>query len=296
MTLWTPSLATASAASAQQEAQQQGVMYQPLNRDSELGAYGWHYLFQQLRADGIDFGVLQWTQYGEEDFSSSQQWLRESMTVWQGYMPLWLGLHLEADYFEHIGTGLEAQQRLFTSYLRKVNGSVARWEAWKQTHEGQFLGWYIPLELSDAYFDTAEKRQQLHEFLTQLKQRIGTAPLAISVFMSATLPAAEFGVWLRDLQQLGYEVWLQDGVGTQALTLAQRERYLAEINCDVVLINEAFVQTSTQPFVARSARPDELAAAAPLGCHRRIWFSLRYLPQAVGLLYLSDVTRPVPAS
>lgn len=284
------SVVTTSAA-----CEQQGVMYQPLNRDSELGAYGWHYLFQQLRNDGIDFGVLQWTQYGDEDFSAGQPWLRDSITVWQNYMPLWLGLHLEDDYFSEMSKGLAAQQTFFTTYLRKVNGAVARWEGWRQQHKAQFLGWYIPLELSDAYFDTPAKRQQLATFLTQLRERIGTTPLAISVFMSATLPAAEFGAWLEDIQQLGYHVWLQDGVGTQALSAAQRADYFAALNCDVVMINEAFVQTSKQPFAARSASAEELAAATSTSCHRRIWFSLRYLPQAVGLLYLSDVTRQLPA-
>lgn len=111
------------------------------------------------------------------------------------------------------------------------------------------LGWYVPLELSDAYFTTASQRQQLHEFLRQLKQRMGKSELAISVFMSAKLPADEFGAWLGELQQLGYQVWLQDGAGTRALSEKQREEYFSHINCDVVMINEAFKQTNEQPLL-----------------------------------------------
>ncbi|MGQ4277308.1 DUF4434 domain-containing protein [Pseudidiomarina sp. E22-M8] len=268
-----------------------GVMYQPLNRDAELGGYGWNYLFQQLTRTDIEFGVVQWLQYGNERFNQPTPWLSETLTIWQRHMPLWLGLHTEPDYFNAMAAGEAAQQQFFDAYLRTLNGAVAPWQTWITQHQNNFLGWYVPLELSDAYFTAASERQQLHEFLHQLKQRLGSTPLAISVFMSATMPADEFGVWLNELQQLGYQVWLQDGVGTQALSDKQRETYFARINCQVVLINEVFVQTSKQPFAARSARADELArvAARQPACHQRILFSLRYLPETAGLLYLTDI-------
>lgn len=271
-----------------------GVMYQPLNRDAELGAHGWHYLLQQLAARDIDFGVLQWTQYGEDSFQHPRPWLLEAATVWQREMPLWLGLHTEPDYFSEMAKGAAAQQAFFDRYLRKVTASAAQWQLWTQQHQEDFLGWYVPLELSDAYFSSAVERAQLHTFLASLKQRLGNTPTAISLFMNADISPREFGGWLRALQDLGYEVWLQDGAGTQALTTAQRQRYFPELNCDVVLINEAFVQTSKQPFQARPAHREELqqTMAQQPDCHRRILFSLRYLPETTGLLYLSDVTQP----
>ena len=270
-----------------------GVMYQPLNRDAELGAHGWRYLLQQVVARDIDFGVLQWTQYGTESFQSPRPWLVETATLWQRQMPLWLGLHTEPDYFAEMAKGVEAQQTFFDTYLRKVNASAAQWQLWTQQHQESFLGWYVPLELSDAYFATTQQRAQLHAFLAALKQRLGTTPTAISLFMNADLSPRELGQWLQDLQQLGYEVWLQDGAGTQALSREQRQDYFSELNCKVVLINEAFVQTSKQPFQARPAHREELreAMAQQPDCHRRILFSLRYLPETSGLLYLTDVTQ-----
>lgn len=268
-----------------------GVMYQPLNRDAELGGYGWNYLFQQVAQSSVEFGVVQWLQYGAETFDQPDSWLRETLTIWQRHMPLWLGLHTDPDYFNQMAAGEAAQGKFFAAYLRKLNGVVARWQSWINEHEESVLGWYVPLELSDAYFTTASQRQQLHEFLRQLKQRMGKSELAISVFMSAKLPADEFGAWLGELQQLGYQVWLQDGAGTRALSEKQREEYFSHINCDVVMINEAFKQTNEQPFTARPARPEELerAAARQPKCHQQILFSLRYLPETAGLLYLTDV-------
>ncbi|WP_417690662.1 DUF4434 domain-containing protein [Pseudidiomarina sp.] len=270
-----------------------GVMYQPLNRDAELGAHGWRYLLQQVVARDIDFGVLQWTQYGTESFQNPRPWLIETATLWQREMPLWLGLHTEPDYFVEMAKGAEAQQTFFDTYLRKVNASAAQWQLWTQQHQENFLGWYVPLELSDAYFATAQQQAQLHSFLAALKQRLGATPTAISLFMNADLSPRELGNWLQDLQELGYEVWLQDGAGTQALSQAQRQDYFTELNCKVVLINEAFVQTSEQPFQARPAHREELreAMAQQPDCHRRILFSLRYLPETTGLLYLTDVTQ-----
>lgn len=271
-----------------------GVMYQPLNRDADLSASGWRYVLQQVLARDVDFGVLQWTQYGTESFQQPYPWLTEAATLWQREMPLWLGLHTEPHYFSEMAKGLAAQQAFYDDYLRKVNATAAQWQLWTQQYQEQFLGWYIPLELSDAYFSTPIERQHLHRFLAQLKERLGATPTAISLFLSATLEPEEVGRWLADLQELGYEVWLQDGAGTQALSKQQRQQYYAELNCKVVLINEAFVQTSQQPFEARSARNEELqqAMAQQPDCHRRILFSLRYLPETAGLLYLSDVTQP----
>lgn len=269
-------------------------MYQPLNRDADLGAHGWRYLVQQIAARNIDFGVLQWTQYGSELFQYPRPWLLETATLWQREMPLWLGLQTEPDYFTAMAEGTEAQQAFFATYLRKVNATVAQWQLWIQQHESSFLGWYVPLELSDAYFTTAEQRAHLHSFLLALKQRLGKAPTAISLFMNAEVSPAELSQWLEELQELGYEVWLQDGAGTQALTIEQRQAYYRALSCNVVLINEAFVQTSQQPFTARPAKQEELAQtmAQQPDCHRRILFSLRYLPETAGLLYLSDVTQP----
>lgn len=271
-----------------------GVMYQPLNRDADLGALGWRYLLQQIVARKIDFGVIQWTQYGAEHFDYPRPWLHEMAVIWQHEMPLWLGLHTEPDYFIEMAKGTAAQQAFFTTYLRKLNAAAAQWQLWTQNHAAQFLGWYVPLELSDAYFATLEQREQLHTFLATLKQRLGPTPTAISVFMNATMRPNELGRWLGELQELGYEVWLQDGAGTNALTREQRQDYYQELNCDVVLINEAFVQTSQNPFKARPAHNEELKAAMAQqpDCHRRILFSLRYLPETAGLLYLSDVTQP----
>jgi len=271
-----------------------GVMYQPLNRDAELGSHGWRYLLQKIVSRDVDFGVLQWTQYGNEVFAHPSPWLAETATLWQREMPLWLGLHTEPDYFTEMAKDVTAQQAFFDTYLRKVDATVAQWQLWTQQHQERFLGWYVPLELSDAYFSSVEQREQLHAFLANLKQRLGPTPTSISLFLNANMAPAELGAWLADLQDLGYEVWLQDGAGTQALPDEERRKYFAELNCKVVLINEAFVQTSQQPFQARPARNEELqyAMAQQPDCHRRILFSLRYLPETAGLLYLSDVTQP----
>lgn len=175
-----------------------------------------------------------------------------------------------------------------------MTAPVANWQNWIAAHRSQFLGWYLPLELSDAYFAEPQQRQQLHEFLRDVRRSMGDMPLAISLFMSAALSPQSLADWVEELQSLGYQVWLQDGAGTEALEASTRKAYFSRMNCAVSFINEAFVQISTTPFQARAATAAELATAMAQqpACHPRILFSLRYLPQTAGLLYLSDVTQP----
>ena len=101
---------------------------------------------------------------------------------------------------------------------------------------------------------------------------------------------------LGELQQQGWQVWVQDGAGTRALTAAQRKSYLdALFACPQqagtpALVLEAFRQTSAAdtPFAAIPASPAQWQAQTretrSLCPSATGVFSLRYLPQASGYL------------
>ncbi|MDD1012633.1 DUF4434 family protein [Pseudomonas rubra] len=258
------------------------LFYQPLNRDAQLSQAQWQALWQATRAQGGKALIVQWTAYGDSDFGGARGWLANSLRLAheQG-LQLVLGLHMDAAYYQRIdeldGTGLAAY------WKAQLGNSLAQQRKLRQDWQLPVAGWYLPMELDDLHFHSADRRQALYTQLQDFNRRLD-APLHLSAFSAGRLSPAVNARWLEQLASLKLQVWWQDGAGTARLTPLVRQSYLDALPCSIGIVNEAFRQTSAadQPFTAMPAPP-----AAGDDCHARAIFSLRYRPWAQGVLPLA---------
>ncbi|QBF26637.1 DUF4434 family protein [Pseudomonas tructae] len=258
------------------------LFYQPLNRDAQLSQAQWQALWQATRAQGGKTLIVQWTAYGDSDFGGARGWLANSLRLAheQG-LQLVLGLHMDAAYYQRIdeldGVGLAAY------WKAQLGKSLAQQRTLRQDWQLPVAGWYLPMELDDLHFHSADRRQALYTQLQDFNRRLD-APLHLSAFSAGRLSPAVNARWLEQLASLKLQVWWQDGAGTARLAPLVRQGYLDALPCTVGIVNEAFRQTSAagQPFTAMPAPP-----AAGADCHARAIFSLRYRPWAQGVLPLA---------
>ena len=88
--------------------------------------------------------------------------------------------------------------------------------------------WYLPAELDDLHWQQAGKRARLMATLSAIRSGLPATlhPAGISAFFTGQSSPAQLQRWYGELQQQGWQVWVQDGAGTRALTAAQRKSYL----------------------------------------------------------------------
>ncbi|WP_407333341.1 DUF4434 domain-containing protein [Enterovibrio sp. 27052020O] len=254
------------------------VYYQPLNMDKQLTDREWAANLDSLRGIGIESGVIQWVQYGDETFGETNGWLAQRMQMWTQRSPVWLGLYADPEYFSRIDQPANQQAKYLDMLLDKNAKTLSAWQTWVSANTNNVQGYYLPMELSDYYFRTPASQQVLKQQLTHFTSKLDK-PLAISVFASGTLSPSAFNKWLISLTQTGVHIWLQDGQGTQALPIKTRQAYFNVLACDVGVISELFIQTSVSPFHARPMTNEERSTAnlSIKPCHQKLSFSLRYL-------------------
>ncbi|ROL74164.1 DUF4434 family protein [Pseudomonas vranovensis] len=258
------------------------LFYQPLNRDAQLSEAQWRALWQATAAQGGKTLIVQWSAYGDSDFGGARGWLANSLRLAheQG-LQLVLGLYMDAAYYQRIdeldGAGLAAYWRA------QLGNSLAQQRKIRQDWQLPVAGWYLPMELDDLHFHSADRRQALYTQLQAFNRRLD-APLHISAFSAARLSPAVNARWLEQLASLKLQVWWQDGAGTGRLAPLVRQHYEDALPCSIGIVNEAFRQTSAagQPFTAVAAQPQLRS-----DCHPRAVFSLRYRPWTRGVLPLA---------
>jgi len=115
--------------------------------------------------------------------------------------------------------------------------------------------------------------------------------LYISSFFAGNMSPDGFRELVKAIQQTGINVWVQDGHGVSSLTPVERQRYLDEsAGCAGPAsgtVYELFNVVPGKTFNATPLPAKEMAAqlAQKSACGKdRIFFSLRYLPVANGIL------------
>lgn len=270
------------------------VFYQPQNRDARLADSDWQTLFRTVRQAGFDTLLVQWTRWGEEDFGGRDGWLARAVEqARDAGLAINLGLYADPQFFRWIqqdGTELDIE---LARYARETLATARAWSA-----SGTVQAWYLPAELDDLHWQQAGKRARLMATLSAIRSGLPATlhPAGISAFFTGQSSPAQLQRWYGELQQQGWQVWVQDGAGTRALPAAQRKSYLdALFACPQragtpALVLEAFRQTSTAdaPFAAIPASPAQWQAQTretrSLCPSATGVFSLRYLPQASGYL------------
>jgi hypothetical protein len=269
------------------------IFYQPQTRDRAVAQEQWQPLFAQLRQQGFDTLVVQWTQYGDAfGDPSGHAWLLQRIRdAHQAGLQVVLGLYSDPAFFDNQKMATDALDGYFR-LLAKRNSEVAK--RWHEELMGDMIdGWYLPIEIDDRrWADPAARKPLLAYLAAERKQLdlIAQRPIYVTSFFGGGMTPSSYAALLDEAEHSGVRVWVQDGAGTlqsRPLTPAERGLFLDAVSrCDADhvhgIVYEAFRQVSKTPFSAmplpRAESGAVLSQRAPCGGDS-LYFELRYLPQ-----------------
>ncbi|WMY76491.1 DUF4434 domain-containing protein [Buttiauxella selenatireducens] len=265
------------------------VMYQPQLRDTTVSDAQWQHVLSQLKGQGIDTLVLQWSRY-DQAFTAgeSRAWLEhKAQLALSGGLKLVIGLSADSQFFERQkqpGPALEN----YLNHLRANDVAVAK--RWVDVLGAQSIsGWYISSELDDRRWRDPQMQRLAEEWMKKTRLSLAAVadkPVAVSSFFAGNMTPDSYRKWVTTLSHSGVKVWVQDGAGTQMLTEAERALYLQAPSAGKVI--ELFRQDKqSRTFKATPApvsyQQKWLATPVPQG-QDRVYFSLRYMSAANGVL------------
>lgn len=260
------------------------VMYQPQTRDTDTPPAAWRQLFADLRKEGFETLVLQWTRHGEEDFGGAGGWLDSVADhAADAGLAVRIGLYWDPDWSHRLTDG---HTRLEAYLQATFAGSHRQSEVWSHWQDRDaFAGWYLPVELPDRTFSDQEARQSLRDALAELRRDLD-APLAVSSYFQGVQSPTAYARWLSGLRGTGTHIWVQDGAGASTLSRTTRTRYLDALPCSLGVIEEHFLRISEpdEDFRAIPVHRGNNGPTAVQDCHARTVFALRYLRPATGIL------------
>lgn len=283
MLLWwllTPCLAAASTA----------IVYQPQLRDREVAQAEWPLIFMQLRAQGFDTLVVQWTQYGDAfGDPAGHAWLLQRLREARAAgLRLVLGLNSDPAFFQRQQAPTSALGAYLHTLARRNEAVARRWA--NDLGADAIDGWYLPMEIDDKRWRDPKAREPLQAYLVSERRqldRIAPRPVYVTSFFAGNMAPERYAELLDAVQHAGVRVWVQDGAGTGRLSEGERKLYLDAVSrCTVAhargTVFEMFHQTGADKAFSATALPDAdantaLAQRAPCDGDS-VFFELRYLP------------------
>lgn len=288
MLLWLlmPWLACASTA----------IIYQPQLRDRAVAQAQWSQFFTQLRAQGFDTLVVQWTEYGGA-FSDADghMWLLQRVReAHAAGLRIVLGLSSDPAFFQRQEASTAALGDYLNALSRRNDAVAHRWV--NDLGVDAIDGWYLPVEIDDRRWRDVAARKPLLDYLTSERRqldRIAPRPVYVTSFFAGNMTPDRYAELLDDVQHTGVRAWVQDGAGTGRLAEGERKLYLDAVSqCAAVhahgIVFEIFHQTGEDKAFSATALPATeastvLARRAPCGGDS-VFFELRYLPEMTGLI------------
>lgn len=280
LALWMPLLASAATA----------IIYQPQSRDRDISAAQWPAIFAQVRAQGFDTLVVQWTRYGDAfGDPAGHAWLLQRVRDAQGAgLHIVLGLDSDPAFFQR----QEVPTAELSGYLHTLSqrNAVLAHQWVGELGADALAGWYLPIEIDDKRWRDPDTRKPLQDYLaTERRQleRIARRPVYVTSFFAGNMAPATYVQLLDDIQRSGVHAWVQDGAGTGRLSEGERKLYLdAAGQCGSThasgIVYEVFHQTGAD--TAFTASPLSAAEASTALIQRApcagdsVFFELRYLP------------------
>ncbi len=273
------------------------IIYQPQRRDRDVAQAQWPKLFAEVREQGFDTLVVQWTQYGDA-FSRPDEhaWLLQRVRDARAAgLHIVLGLGSDPAFFTMQDQKKGAEMADYLSGLSRRNAEVAhRWVG--DLGSDAIAGWYLPMEIDDVRWNDPKARVQLRDYLSAEQRQldgIASRPIYVTSFFAGHMTPDRYADLVADVQRSGVHAWVQDGAGTQRLEQGARDLYLAAAGqCAKAhargFVYELFRQTGTDTaFTASALSPTDasstLARRAPCDGDS-VFFELRYLPIAQGVL------------
>ncbi|QCT20386.1 DUF4434 domain-containing protein [Jejubacter calystegiae] len=273
------------------------VIYQPQLRDRSVALPQWQQLMGQLRLQGFDTLVLQWTRYGDAfNDRQGQKWLMQRAdAARQAGLKLIVGLHADPDFFTRQIQPPAAQENYLNQLLFRDLEQARQW----LTAGAHIDGWYLSAEVDDLHWRTDESREKLMAWLSSSRRQLATIadrPVAISSFFAGNMTPDGYRQLVSEMAATGVRIWVQDGAGVGKLSATERQLYLDRSLFEGAapgagVVYEIFRQTSgaDASFSARPVSEQEFrqiwnrSRSGSQG-KDRLFFSLRYLPQARGIL------------
>ncbi|MFC4763594.1 DUF4434 domain-containing protein [Dyella koreensis] len=266
------------------------IFYQPQLRDRAVPQAQWPALFAQVRAQGFDTLVVQWTEYGDAFADpAGHAWLLQRVRDARAAgLRIVLGLGSDPAFFQR----QEAAPSALDDYLLTLsrhNAAIAkRWAG--ELGSDTVAGWYLPIEVDDRRWRDPAARKQLQDYLaTERRQLDGILPRPVYVtsFFAGNMTPSRYAELVADIEHAGVRAWVQDGAGTGRLGGGERALYLDAANqCAGShahgVVYEIFRQTGEDKAFTAAALPaaeagTALAQRAP--CEGdSAFFELRYLP------------------
>ena len=284
--LWMPLLAGASTA----------IIYQPQLRDRSVAPAQWTTLFSQVRAQGFDTLVLQWTKYGEAfgDPAGHAWLLQRVLDARAAGLRIVLGLDGDPAFFQRQQAPTAALGDYLQTLSRRDVALARRWV--DELGADAVAGWYLPIEIDDQRWRDPAAREALRIQLAAERrqlQRLARRPVYVTSFFAGHMAPPQYARLLGDIQRGGVRIWVQDGAGTGQLDAGERGWYLAALGqCAAAhasgVVYEIFRQTGPDTAFTATPLPAKamalaLAQRAPCGGDS-VFFELRYLPVGAPLL------------
>lgn len=273
------------------------VIYQPQLRDRSIALPRWQQLMGQLHQQGFDTLVLQWTRYGDAfNDKQGQEWLMQRADAARhAGLKLIVGLHADPDFFTRQIQPPAAQENYLNQLLYRDLEQARQWRA-----AGAHIdGWYLSAEVDDLHWRTDESRARLLAWLASSRRQLTTIadkPVAISSFFAGNMTPDGYRQLVSEMAATGVKIWVQDGAGVGKLSATERQLYLNRSLFEGAApgagaVYEIFRQTSgadanfsAQPVSEQAFRQILNRSRSESHGKDRLFFSLRYLPLARGIL------------
>jgi len=266
------------------------LIYQPHRADMLLPEQRWSKIFKQVRQQGFDTVVFQWTRHGQTFASNTeQQWLqRRLLDASAAGLDLVVGLYADPNP-RSVDQLANSQVLAYARHTAALNQALAA--HWQSVLPAQHLvGWYLPFEIDDKRWRDRQAQTALIAWTGRdvglLSEQFGL-PVYQSAFFTGHATPVRFTALLNTLTAgTSVRLWVQDGRGTLSLTTAEAALYLETLTtCPTPAVHgviyELFKQTSPDERFTASALSIEqqqaaLQQAAPCDGDS-VFFSLRYL-------------------
>jgi hypothetical protein len=244
-----------------------GTFIQLLEEHGKWTDAQWDSLFETLNRIGIHDLIVQWSVLDGSAYYSSgtirsvaNAPLEKLLTEADRFgMSVLAGLVHDTGYWSKIQRGPEAAATYFTNLRARSVAAANELSPIVRKH-ASFKGWYIPEEIDDINWRTAEARRILFGHLSalgkELRRLTPHATISISAFSQAQCsPEAYQQFWDELFQGTPVNLVLfQDGVGVGKLELNELPVYLQAVR-DAAKKNDRMAQVVVELFRQVSGPP-----------------------------------------
>lgn len=230
----------------------------------------WESLFQEMQGMGIREVVVQWTRYGNQEFIPQVEKVLNYAARF--HMRVWVGLYSPEDWW----TQINKPAQLLEVYVWQVLYSqleLARRVVELFGSSPAFVGLYLPIEIDDGTWHSAENTRVLLDCLSTFARRaesqVPGRTWAISGFSNGIVPPSHLADFWKEVMRAGnlQRLYFQDGVGAHKLTSPEAASYVRALartlipqGRQVVTVVEAFTQVDGAPINDKpfAAKPTSL--------------------------------------